>query len=264
MISKKEVLDLDDDAARVNLGGSWRMPTADDFQELLDNCTWNYNENGSYTVLGSNGNSILLPLTEFYYGEKPQLWAGYYRTSSLSDNQWKLSKYFVHWNPEYKLANSVVDGIERGHGMAVRPVCSPTKWYAVGVKPDLEGGNVSADLIKAKEGDLVTLTVTPAEGYELDRLVVKQGETEITVSDDNKFIMPAGDVIVNATFKPKTSTALDNAEAFEIYAENGRIVCDGDFRIYDLLGHDVTRINGSLCGVYIVKVGGVLAKVVCR
>ena len=28
------------DAARANWGGSWRMPTKEEFQELFDNCTW--------------------------------------------------------------------------------------------------------------------------------------------------------------------------------------------------------------------------------
>ena len=35
----KTVLDPEDDAAHVNWGGSWRMPTKAEWQELLDNCT---------------------------------------------------------------------------------------------------------------------------------------------------------------------------------------------------------------------------------
>jgi len=35
----KTVLDLSDDAAYINWGGSWRMPTQAEFQELLDNTT---------------------------------------------------------------------------------------------------------------------------------------------------------------------------------------------------------------------------------
>ena len=34
---KNDVLDLDDDAAHVNMGGKWRMPTEDEIEELLDN-----------------------------------------------------------------------------------------------------------------------------------------------------------------------------------------------------------------------------------
>lgn len=37
------------------------MPGMSDFQELLDNCTWKWNGTG-YTITGSTGDSILLPL----------------------------------------------------------------------------------------------------------------------------------------------------------------------------------------------------------
>ena len=36
---ENEILDLDDDAAHVNMGGKWRMPTTDELEELLDNTT---------------------------------------------------------------------------------------------------------------------------------------------------------------------------------------------------------------------------------
>ncbi len=52
------------DAARANWGGSWRMPTKAEFQELKDNCTWIWTaQNGhvGYKITGPNGNSIFLP-----------------------------------------------------------------------------------------------------------------------------------------------------------------------------------------------------------
>ena len=57
-------------------------------------------------------------------------------------------------------------------------------------------------------------------------------------------------------------TALQPAAGIAIYTENGRIVCAQEFQIFDLLGRNVTRLNGSLCGVYIVKVGKKAQKVV--
>ena len=50
----------------------------------------------------------------------------------------------------------------------------------------------------------------------------------------------------------------------EFYVEPGRIVCEGEFRIYDLLGRDVTRLNGSLNGVYVVKTANAAQKVVVK
>ena len=61
-------LTLEQDAAHVNLGGNWRMPTKDEFQELLNNCnvmqTEDYNGTGvAGRVFTSkiNGNSVFFP-----------------------------------------------------------------------------------------------------------------------------------------------------------------------------------------------------------
>ena len=52
------------DAATANWGGSWRMPTNDEMQELIDHCEWEWTEvngvNGS-RVIGPNGSCIFLP-----------------------------------------------------------------------------------------------------------------------------------------------------------------------------------------------------------
>ena len=61
-------------------------------------------------------------------------------------------------------------------------------------------GTVTTDKETANIGEEVTLTVTPNAGYELADLTVKAGETIITVTD-NKFTMPAGNVVVTATFQ---------------------------------------------------------------
>ena len=53
------------DAAYVNWGDQWRMPTQDELWELKKNCTWTWsNVNGvnGYVVKGSNGNSIFFPV----------------------------------------------------------------------------------------------------------------------------------------------------------------------------------------------------------
>ena len=52
------------DAARANWGGTWRLPTKTECQELVDKCTWKWTtQNGvkGYKVTGPNGNSIFLP-----------------------------------------------------------------------------------------------------------------------------------------------------------------------------------------------------------
>ena len=60
----KTTLEAADDVATAKLGSPWRMPTADEIKELIDNCTWTWTtqdgKNG-YEVKGTNGNSIFLP-----------------------------------------------------------------------------------------------------------------------------------------------------------------------------------------------------------
>ena len=75
--------------------------------------------------------------------------------------------------------------------------------YNVTVAEGLENGTVVASPVQAEEGETVTLTITPAEGYELDVLTVKAGENDVEVSG-NTFAMPAADVTVSATFKEQT------------------------------------------------------------
>ena len=76
--------------------------------------------------------------------------------------------------------------------------------YAVTISDEIENGKVVADPTSAKEGDEVTLTNTPAEGYEFVSYSVTGKTTDVAVIvTDGKFTMPADDVTVNATFQKK-------------------------------------------------------------
>ena len=68
-IDKKNQLMTNDDAAHVSMGGNWRMPTLDNVQELIDNCTREYiSVDGVPGVkyVGPNNNSIFFPCTGCY------------------------------------------------------------------------------------------------------------------------------------------------------------------------------------------------------
>ena len=73
----KTVLDLEDDAARANFGVGYRIPTQEDWKELLEDCKWEAVTAtlpivvdpsqkkiiARWKVTGPNGNSIVLPAT---------------------------------------------------------------------------------------------------------------------------------------------------------------------------------------------------------
>lgn len=67
-------------------------------------------------------------------------------------------------------------------------------------------GATTAGTVTAKMGDTVTLTVSPATGYELDTLTVTDADSSSVTVTDNAFTMPASNVTVSATFKAVTDT----------------------------------------------------------
>lgn len=121
-------IDLEHDAARVNMGEPWIMPTKDDFQELFDNCIWtrkNINGVNGYLVTSKvNGNSIFFPAAGF--GNGASLYDrgsnGYYWSSSLYSADYG---YYLRFNsggvdPQYSY--------NRYYGLSVRAVQkSPNK-----------------------------------------------------------------------------------------------------------------------------------------
>ena len=69
-VDNKTTLELEDDAARQNWGGSWRMPTLKEFQELLNNCTFTWTTQNGVTgcIVKSrrNGKFIFFPAAGYY------------------------------------------------------------------------------------------------------------------------------------------------------------------------------------------------------
>ena len=68
-------LTLELDAAHVNLGGNWQMPTTDYYQELIDNCIYSFYSNYRGTGVACavfksmvNGNELVIPCTGYYNG----------------------------------------------------------------------------------------------------------------------------------------------------------------------------------------------------
>ena len=118
-------LTLEQDAARANLGGNWRMPTKAEYQELLDNCnvvrTNDYNGTGvvgQIFVSKSNGNSVFFPA------------AGYCDYSSVLNVGRNGTCWSASWNSSsrawYLFFNSGSQGLSNFYrvcGYSVRGVC---------------------------------------------------------------------------------------------------------------------------------------------
>ena len=122
-VDNKTVLDPEDDVAHVKWGGSWRMPTKAEQDELRTNCTWTWTtQNGvkGYKVTGTNGNSIFLPAAGYRNGMTLDYSGsgGYYWSGSLHDFSSSYAYYLGFDSGGY-----VWFDYGRYHGFSVRPVC---------------------------------------------------------------------------------------------------------------------------------------------
>lgn len=98
-VDNKTELDLEDDAAYMNWGEGWRMPSYEQQTELRTNCTWTWDSSKKgYTVVGPNQNFLFLPAAG-YYVDSSLSYAdsrGYYWSRSL-DVGFSDSAYLVYF-----------------------------------------------------------------------------------------------------------------------------------------------------------------------
>lgn len=118
----------EDDAARANMGGDWRMPTKDNFQELItytknewiDNFDGNGTSGYKFTSKKDTSNYIFIPATERYSNVSTYMQDISYSIWSSSLNTtapryaWALDFNLSHITAEYDF--------DRSNGLAVRGV----------------------------------------------------------------------------------------------------------------------------------------------
>lgn len=127
-VDNKEVLDSDDDVASVEWGDGWRMPTYDDFEELLNETdnTWE-TLNGVYgrrfTSKTDSTKSIFIPAAGLQWGEDEPVESG--------EGEWgavwsaSLGDYPTYaWDLDFASDGCDSGSSDRAHGYPVRPVLS--------------------------------------------------------------------------------------------------------------------------------------------
>ena len=127
----KTKLDLEDDAARANWGGTWRMPTNEELEWLRQNCTWKWTDNyggiGAIGVTvtsivpGYEGNRLFFPAAGFQtnsatidVGSKGNYWSSCLKPVSIEVKTEQA--YNLHFY------GCEVTASTRFSGLSVRPV----------------------------------------------------------------------------------------------------------------------------------------------
>ena len=111
------------DVAHVKWGGTWRLPTRDEFQELIDNCTWTWTTlngvKGSKFTSKKNGKSIFLPAAGWRYGTSLSRAGsnGYYWSSTPGEGNTQCAYYLNFSSVDHDWLWG-----SRGLGRSVRPV----------------------------------------------------------------------------------------------------------------------------------------------
>ena len=122
-VDNRTRLEMSDDAARANWGGSWRMPTYGELDELKNQCTWQWTtQNGhkGYKVTSKkNGNSIFLPAAGDRGGTSTGNvgFYGYYWSSSHSTSRSDGAYYLYFGSGEVDWSDD-----NRHFGQSVRAV----------------------------------------------------------------------------------------------------------------------------------------------
>lgn len=159
-VDNKSVLDSEDDAAYVNWGADWKMPTSAQLSELISNCqfvsTTLYGQEG-YTVTGKNGNSIFLPKTHYMSGSK---------LGTYSDDYWanEVSPVVNAACMNIK-TNPVVTKNQRYYGFTIRPVAKTPKSIVTISKSELElkiGKTSNLSATSNIEGDVIVWSTSDA------------------------------------------------------------------------------------------------------
>ena len=124
--SNPETLPLSADAANVNWGGKWRMPTKAEQDELRNHCTWEWTtlngEKGYKVISKKNGNSIFLPAAGYRFISLLNGAGSYglYWSSSLTTGNPK-GVWRVFFNTDKEVGMKGYHDRPSGH--SVRPVC---------------------------------------------------------------------------------------------------------------------------------------------
>lgn len=114
------------DVAHQKWGGSWRIPTKAEIDELVAECKWTwyqYKGVNGYKVTGPSGNSIFLPAAGYRYGTSFHSGGsgdggGFYWSATLNEN----NLYFSTWDLYFFNGHYRSHSYYRDHGLTVRSV----------------------------------------------------------------------------------------------------------------------------------------------
>ncbi len=126
IVGNDSIVSVSYDPAATLWGDGWRMPTRQDYEELIANCKWTWcgmEDDGYYRVKGNNGNFIYLPASGACLDDNPHFGGnfGQYWTSSADGGVDEEGNCFT-WYLAFDFEKFYLHNLTRSIGRAVRPV----------------------------------------------------------------------------------------------------------------------------------------------
>ena len=185
------------DIVSYHWGSNWRIPTKDEYQELINECEWSWTSmNGvnGYIIKGKNGNTVFLPaagLRTDAFGISNKSSLHYWTMTKVETDRFTPTNYLYMLfasESEIKLITEWDVGIET---YPIRPISNikgetKEKEYTIGISSSGNGSVIcdgttvrnKASNFEVKEGTNVTISFSPDNGYQIKR--VKVNNTDVT------------------------------------------------------------------------------------
>ena len=174
-----------DDAVTYKWGASWRTPSAEEFEELLDSCSWELIDTlgvegylVTSNVKGFEGNSIFLPFTGYY-----------------DDTDYEEGEDAYYWSSTISSSSSVKDlGMFEGDAH----MGTDAKYYGQSYRPVqmFDISSVDSIMIDLPDsiavGDIITLSISGAIG---ERVVKVYGTVSWSSSDADVLKIENGEAV---------------------------------------------------------------------
>ncbi|MBO7202211.1 MAG: InlB B-repeat-containing protein, partial [Paludibacteraceae bacterium] len=112
----------------------------------------------------------------------------------------KSGATFEGWYTNSGLTVAAVAGSTISANTTLYAKWATNSTYNVTVNAATNGTVSASKTTGVNEGETITLTVTPATGYKVGTITVKDASDNNITLSDNKFIMPASNVTISATF----------------------------------------------------------------
>ena len=181
----QHVIYPEDDAATVQFGGEWRIPTSAEAQELINYCDWTwetYNGKSGYRVKsrveGYSNESIFMPLTGYMwqsFNDGTSDYGIYWLADLIKDDT--LEGYSLHvYNPSHNSSLKMVNGNVRSQGSVIRPV--------FGKRKTVTSIKVNKNELEMKKGKTTYLnaTITPSDAPGIGIIWKSSDESIVTVT----------------------------------------------------------------------------------